>query len=81
MLMAETVFEDVFMQFSTVRREVQRWDPSYVYVDVGDRFRLFHADAYPVEESAAPTFNNPTHALEHILRIGGSADRPICRRA
>ena len=76
MLMAETVFEDKFTQFSTVRREVQRWDPSYVYVDLGERFRLFHADAYPVEESATLTFNNPAHALAHILRIGGSAYLP-----
>lgn len=72
----EAVFEDAFMQFATVARDVLRWDPSYVYVDLGERFRLFHADAYPVEESATVTFNNPVHALTHILLKGGSAYMP-----
>lgn len=75
-IVAEPVFEDMFVQFATVPREVQRWDPSYVYVDLGERFRLFHAHAYPVEESATVTFNNPSHALAHILRDGGSAYLP-----
>lgn len=75
-LIAEPVFEDVFMQVATAPREVLRWDSTYVYVDLGERFRLFHADAFPVEESATVTFNNPAHALTHILREGGSAYLP-----
>ena len=72
----EPAFEDVFAQFSTVERGLQRWDPTYVFVDLGDEFRRGHAETYPVDETAVVSFNNSEHALRHILRWGGSAYLP-----
>jgi LysR family transcriptional regulator, flagellar master operon regulator len=71
------LFEDALVQVATVRRGLMRWDPGYVYVDMGPDFRRQHAAAYPVEETAAVTFGQSTWALQHILRWGGSGYLPL----
>lgn len=68
-----TLFEDRHVQASTVARKVQRWDPGYVYVDMGPELRRQHAAAYPIDETPDVTFGHSRWALEHILRWGGSA--------
>lgn len=76
-LSVDVLFEDVFIEVSTVDRDLMRWDPMYVYVDHGEDFMHWHADAFPVDETAIITFNNSSHALEHILSWGGSAYLPL----
>ncbi|MEP9398799.1 LysR family transcriptional regulator [Mesorhizobium sp. KR2-14] len=72
----DPLFEDVFLEVSTVQRDLMRWDPMYVYVDHGEDFRRWHAGAFPVDETAIVTFTNSSHALNHILSWGGSAYLP-----
>lgn len=72
----DVLFEDVFIEVATEKRGLVRWDPSYVFVDLGEDFRREHAEAYPVDETAIVTFTNAEHALGHILAWGGSAYVP-----
>lgn len=72
----DPLFEDVFLEVSTVKRDLMRWDPMYVYVDHGEDFRRWHAGAFPVDETAIVTFTNSSHAMNHILFWGGSAYLP-----
>lgn len=73
----DVLFEDIFVQASTVERDLMRWDPSYVYVDHGEGFMHWHASAFPVDETAIVTFSNSAHALKHILSWEGSAYLPL----
>lgn len=61
---------------STVRRAVQRWDPGYIYVDLGAQFRRQHSRAWPVDETAHMTFGSSRWALDYLLEKGGSAYLP-----
>ncbi len=72
----DALFEDVFIEVATEKRGLVRWDPAYVYVDLGEDFRRRHAEAFPVDETAIATFTNSEHALDHILAWGGSAYVP-----
>jgi len=72
----DVIGDDAFIEVATVKRGLMRWDPLYVYVDLGEDFRRKHAQAYPVEETAIVTFTNSAHALDHILSRGGSAYLP-----
>ena len=72
----DIIGDDVFIEVATVKRGLMRWDPHYVYVDLGEDFRRKHAQAYPVEETAIVTFTSSAHALDHILACGGSAYLP-----
>lgn len=72
----EPLFNDIFIEVSTVRRDLMRWDPMYVYVDYGEDFQRWHAGAFPVDETAIVSFTNHSHALKHILSWGGSAYLP-----
>ena len=72
----DIVGEDIFIEVATVKRGLMRWDPLYVYVDLGEDFRRQHTQAYPVDETAVVTFSNSTQALDHILSCGGSAYLP-----
>ena len=72
----DVLCEDVFIEVATVRRGLMRWDPRYVFVDLGEDFRRKHAEAFPVEETAIVTFTNSAHALDHVLAQGGSAYLP-----
>lgn len=73
----DVLCEDVFIEVATVKRGLMRWDPHYVFVDLGEDFRRKHAEAFPVEETAIVTFTSSAHALDHILACGGSAYLPI----
>lgn len=72
----DVIGDDAFIEVATVERGLMRWDPLYVYVDLGEDFRRKHAQAYPVEETAIVTFTSSSHALDHILSRGGSAYLP-----
>lgn len=70
------LFEDEIMEVATVERDLVRWDPMYVYVDHGEEFRRWHAEAFPVDDTAVVTLTNAAFALSHILSWGGSAYLP-----
>lgn len=72
----DRLFSDELRQYSTVPRQVIRWDENYVFVDYGEEFRRRHTNAYPVEETAAISFNRAEYALSYILGHGGSAYLP-----
>lgn len=61
---------------SRVPRDVSKWDPNYIYVDLGTEFRRQHALSYPEAKTASITFSTSAWALEHILEHGGSAYLP-----
>lgn len=73
----DVLFEDIFIEVSTVERDLMHWDPLYVYVDHGEDFMYWHTSAFPVDETAIVTFNKSSHALNHILSWGGSAYLPL----
>lgn len=79
----DVLCDDFFIEVATVKRGLMRWDPDYVYVDLGEDFRRRHAEAFPVDETAIVTFTNSAHALDHILANGGSAYLPerVARKA
>lgn len=70
------LFDDVLVEVATVERDLMRWDPMYVYVDHGEEFRRWHAETFPVDDTAAVTFTNSAFALNHVLKWGGSAYLP-----
>lgn len=70
------VMQDRLVQVSTVRRPAQRWDPAYVYVDLGAEFRRQHSLAWPGDETAHMTFGSSRWALDYLLDKGGSAYLP-----
>lgn len=73
----EALFTDRLVQVATRKRSLMRWDPAYVYVDMGAEFRRRHAAAYPVDETPAVTFGNSAWALGHILESEGSGYLPL----
>lgn len=77
----EPLFEDWLLQVSTEKRSYMRWDPHYVYVDLGPDFRRRHAEAYPVDETAIITFGSSDWALDHLMTNGGSGYLPWRRVA
>jgi len=68
--------EERLVQVGTQARESVVWDPAYVFVDYGPKFRVEHAEAWPGNETASMTFSNPEWALKHLLENGGSAYLP-----
>ncbi|HTN97413.1 MAG TPA: LysR family transcriptional regulator, partial [Nordella sp.] len=72
----DVVGEDMFIEVATVPRGLMRWDPLYVYVDLGEDFRRQHTQAFPVDETAIVTFSSSAQALDHIMSCGGSAYLP-----
>lgn len=70
------LFDDLLIQVSKEKRRLVRWDPTYIYVDLGEEFRKQHTLAYPVEETPAISFANPQWALEYLLENGGSGYFP-----
>ncbi len=75
-LASRELTQDRLVQVSSVKRAAQRWDPAYVFVDLGAAFRSQHARAWPVEETAHMTFGSSFWALSYLLRHGGSAYLP-----
>lgn len=53
-----------------------RFDPAYVYVDLGDDFGRRHAAAYADADTAKTTFGSAVWALDHLLAHEGSAYLP-----
>ncbi len=53
-----------------------RFDPAYVYVDLGDDFGRRHAAAYADADTAKVTFGSAVWALDHLLEHEGSAYLP-----
>ncbi|WP_282604475.1 LysR family transcriptional regulator [Pelagibius sp. Alg239-R121] len=53
-----------------------RFDPRYIYVDLGEEFRNQHAAAYADAGTARVTFGCAAWALEFLLANGGSAYLP-----
>jgi len=70
------VMEDDLVLVSTKPRPLMRWDPAYVYVDMGETFRRDHAAAYPDGDTPARTFGSAVWALDYLLGNGGSAYLP-----
>jgi LysR family transcriptional regulator, flagellar master operon regulator len=53
-----------------------RFDPGYIYVDLGPEFRARHALAFSDIGTARLTFGSAIWALNHMLQWGGSAYLP-----
>lgn len=53
-----------------------RFDPGYIYVDLGEEFRNQHAAVYADADTARVTFGCAVWALEFLLANGGSAYLP-----
>ena len=64
------------VQVSSVARQAVAWHHDYIYVDYGVEFRRWHAQVWPVDETAALTFGSGRWALQHLRRYGGSAYLP-----
>ena len=73
--------KESLVQVSTQARIRVTWDPNYVFVDYGSKFRADHAQTWPGEDSASMTFSNPEWAMNHILTHGGSAYLPVSMAA
>jgi DNA-binding transcriptional LysR family regulator len=64
------------MLFSTRSGSPARFDPGYVYVDLGGDFGRQHSINYADADVAKLTFGCAVWALDHILDHGGSAYLP-----
>ncbi|MGI9408072.1 MAG: LysR family transcriptional regulator [Hyphomicrobiaceae bacterium] len=64
------------VQVSSVPRAVRKWDPAYIFVDLGAAFRRQHSQAWPGDETAHVTFGSSRWALRYLLENGGSAYLP-----
>ncbi len=53
-----------------------RFDPGYIYVDLGAEFRTRHALAFSDAGTARVTFGSAVWALDHMLDGGGAAYLP-----
>ncbi|MBY0558906.1 LysR family transcriptional regulator [Hyphomicrobium sp.] len=73
---ATRLLTDELVLAATIRRELVRWDPKYVYIDWGRKFSDEVFRAYPVDDTPIVTFSDGGAALEYILRVGGSAYLP-----
>ncbi len=73
---AHRIYEEPLLLVSTEPRALMRWDPLYVYVDMGEEFRRAHATAYPDGDTPTTIFGSALWGLEHILDRGGSAYLP-----
>lgn len=70
------LFDDEMMLVSTTPRGLVRWDPKYVQVDWGRKFREEAFRAYPVDDTPIVSFTDGANALDYILQVGGSAYLP-----
>ncbi len=70
------LMRDRLVLVATVDRVAQRWDPAYIFVDLGPEFRRQHSLAWPGDDTAYLTFGSSTWALAHLLKAGGSAYLP-----
>ena len=75
-MVSTEIARERLVQVSTVRRQVRKWDPDYILVDLGPDFRRQHAVAWPGDETASMTFGSSRWALDHLLSNGGSAYLP-----
>lgn len=69
--------KEKLIQVGTVARNKVDWDPNYVFVDYGPKFRAEHAQTWTGEERAKLNFSNPEWAKQHIRRSGGSTYLPL----
>ena len=76
-IQSQEVCKELLIQVATTPRAAVRWDPAYIYVDLGAEVRRQHARAWPGEETAYITFGSSIWALNHLLSKGGSAYLPI----
>ncbi|MCB1883108.1 MAG: LysR family transcriptional regulator [Geminicoccaceae bacterium] len=67
---------DEIVLFATEPDRPMRFDPGYVFVDLGEDFRTRHATAYADADTARIVFGTALWALEFLLENGGSAYLP-----
>ena len=75
-LAARELTRERLVQVASRPRRVLRWDPDYIYVDLGPEFRRQHSRTWSGEETARVTFGLSRWALDHLLAQGGSAYLP-----
>ena len=68
-----TLTSDELILVSTEERDMSNWDTNYIYVDAGEEFRIWHAATYAEIDTSSIVFGGSTWALEHLLKMGGSA--------
>lgn len=74
-LMVEKLFEDLLVLVSTDPNTTQL-DESYVYVDWGEEFFVFHSNTFPDKQHPRLSFTVAPIALTYLLNCGGSAYLP-----
>jgi len=74
---SEKLFDEELALFSTSPDSPIRFDPGYVYVDLGEDFGKAHAMSYADADTARISFGSAIWALDYILEQGGSAYLPV----
>lgn len=67
---------DALVLFATEPDRPMRFDPGYIFVDLGEEFRREHATAYADAGTARVSFGSAVWALDFLLENGGSAYLP-----
>ncbi len=67
---------DRLVLYANTPDKPMRFDPGYVYVDLGDDFHREHSREYADAGVARISFSSAVWALEHLLENGGSAYLP-----
>jgi len=74
---SEKFFDEDLVLYSTSKNSPIRFDPGYVYVDLGEDFGRAHAMSYVDADIARVSFGNANWALDYILARDGSAYLPL----
>lgn len=74
-LVVEKLFEDQLVLVSTDSK-AKGIDESYVYVDWGEEFFVFHTGTYPDDDHPRISFTIAPVALNYLLNVGGCAYLP-----
>ena len=76
---SQTVYRlpaDDLLLYATEPDRPLRFDPGYIYVDLGAEFRTKHALAFSDAGTARVTFGSAIWALNHMVEKGGAAYLP-----
>jgi len=73
---SEKLYDETLILYSTKKNSPARFDPGYVYVDLGEDFGKAHAISYSDADTARISFGSAAWALDYMLQHGGSAYLP-----
>ena len=76
-LVTEKLLEERLVLVSTTPRQLTQWDESYVFIDWGPEYRVWHSRAFPEFSTPAVSVGLGALGLQHLLANGGFGYLPM----